>query len=133
MIKIPQKPVKRPLESTVSLINIVFLMLIFFLVAGQLAPPQDREVTLSEAATEDRMPPPDALYVRADGALYYRDEPITAETYLTEHSKAGDEAGQLVKLAADKDLEAGRLLEHVSALYKAGAERVVVVTRILRE
>ncbi len=133
MIRIAQKPAKRPLETTVSLINIVFLMLIFFLVAGQLAPPQDPEVTLSEAVTDDRLPPPDALYVRADGDLYYRDRIITPENYLADHLESGGGDGATVKLAADEGLKAEALLKHVSALYRAGAARVVVITRVISE
>ena len=130
MIKVPRKKAKRPLETTISLINIVFLMLIFFLVAGQLAPPQDPEVTLSEADTEDRLAPPDALYIRSDGELYYRETPITPEAYLTEHLKGEASHGQLVKLAADEALKADKLLQQVNKLYQAGAQRVVVVTRL---
>lgn len=47
-VRIPREKTKRKMESTISLINIVFLMLIFFLVAGQLAPPADKEVDLVE-------------------------------------------------------------------------------------
>ncbi|MCV0429594.1 MAG: biopolymer transporter ExbD [Roseibium sp.] len=130
MIKVPRKKAKRPLETTISLINIVFLMLIFFLVAGQLTPPQDPAVTLSEADTDDRLPPPDALYIRADGKLYYREAPIEAETYLAEHQQGEAHQGQLVKLAADEALKADRLLQQVNELYKAGAESVVIVTRL---
>ncbi|GAB4517266.1 MAG: hypothetical protein Tsb0019_16980 [Roseibium sp.] len=132
MIRVARKPQKRPLETTVSLINIVFLMLIFFLVAGRLAPPQDPEVTLAEARA-DPLPPPEALYARKDGGLYFRETPVTAESYLAD-LKAGDEtAGNKVELAADRELKAEQLLRHVADLYRSGAERVVIVTRTAGE
>jgi biopolymer transport protein ExbD len=132
MIKVKRKPEKRPLETTVSLINIVFLMLIFFLVAGQLTPPQDPEVTLAEAKAPS-LPPPDALYARSDGSLHFREQPVTAEAYLTEHRLKDGSTGGNIELAADRDLKAEQLLRHVAALYQAGAERVVVVTRTASE
>ncbi|WP_296589780.1 biopolymer transporter ExbD [Roseibium sp.] len=113
----------------ISLINIVFLMLIFFLVAGQLAPPQDPEVTLSEAAEADSLPPPDALYVRADGTLVYREQPVTAEVYLRDHIQSSGTEEMEVRLGADETLKASDLLTHVSSLYEAGAKRVFIVTR----
>lgn len=133
MIKVRKKPARKQLESTISLINIVFLMLIFFLVAGQLAPPQDPEVSLSEAEKADRLPPPDALYVRMDGTMVYREQPVTAESYLVDHLQNGESEERVVRLGADEALKAESLLEHVSALYKAGADRVFVVTRTVKE
>ncbi|KZM51946.1 biopolymer transporter ExbD [Labrenzia sp. OB1] len=133
MIKVPRKPAKRPLETTISLINIVFLMLIFFLVAGRLAPPQDPEVTLSQAEKADPLPPPDALYARIDGTLHYREQPLSAEDYMSRHAAAEETPNPLVRLAADESLKAEDLLRHVGALYRAGAGRVVIVTRTQSE
>ncbi|WP_298822001.1 biopolymer transporter ExbD [uncultured Roseibium sp.] len=129
MIRVRRNPPKRPLETTISLINIVFLMLIFFLVAGQLTPPQDPDVVLSDTRGSDPLPPPDALYARADGTLVYRETPVTVEDYLANHLTGRDGEPKQVKLAADKNLEAGKLLQHVKALYSASADTVVVVTR----
>ncbi|GGB60223.1 hypothetical protein GCM10011316_35320 [Roseibium aquae] len=133
MMRVPRKPAKRQMESTISLINVVFLMLIFFLVAGQLSPPADPEVTLSETRDAPPLAPPEALYARADGVLMHREKAVTAETYLT--ALAGQEDREdgrekpLVKLAADEALPAVKLLDHVDALYAAGAGKVVLVTQ----
>ncbi|QFT30359.1 Biopolymer transport protein ExbD/TolR [Labrenzia sp. THAF82] len=129
MIRVRRNKPKRPLETTISLINIVFLMLIFFLVTGQLTPPQDPDVILPETKSSDPLPPPDALYARGDGALVYREAPVTAADYLANHLPEREGAPRQVKLAADKNLGAGKLLQHVKALYGAGADAVVVVTR----
>ncbi|GAA0777456.1 biopolymer transporter ExbD [Roseibium denhamense] len=129
MINLPSKPSKRPMETTVSLINIVFLMLIFFLVAGQLSPAQDPHVTLSATETADPLPPPDALFARQDGSLYVREQEVTAADYLAQVSAIHDGQDTIVRLAADEALNAIRLLDHIGALYGAGAAKVVVVTR----
>jgi biopolymer transport protein ExbD len=126
MITLSRKSEKRPLGTTISLINIVFLMLIFFLVAGQLAPPLDGQVDLSKSEEAPPLPPPDALYARADGTLVYRDEEISAEAFLGLQAPTGDE---IVRLGADAALPADKLLNHVAALYAAGARKVLIVTR----
>ena len=46
MIRVRKRPTREP---TIALINIVFLMLIFFLVAGTLARPLERELRLVQA------------------------------------------------------------------------------------
>jgi len=127
MIRVPRKMPKRQMETTISLINIVFLMLIFFLVAGQLSPPADPEVTLSEAESAPPLPPPDALYARSDGSLLYWERPVSPAAYLADRGE--DESGTYVELAADADLPASKLLQHVDALYAAGAKKIVIVTR----
>lgn len=126
MITLPRKSEKRPLETMISLINIVFLMLIFFLVAGQLAPPLDGQVDLAKSEKAPPLPPPDALYARADGLLVYRDEEISAEASLGRQAPTGD---GIVRLGADAALPADKLLNHVAALYAAGARKVLIVTR----
>lgn len=141
MKKIPVKPIKRQSENTISLINIVFLMLIFFLIAGQLAPPMDSEVELIDTTEADPLPPPDALVAREDGALFFQNEPVTAEAHLaylnaesetpviTDDETAPKPAGPVVRLIADKNLSAIKLIDLVSELQKAGAGKVTIVTQ----
>ncbi|MAA99947.1 MAG: hypothetical protein CMN87_13030 [Stappia sp.] len=82
MIRLPNPVEKRKAESTISLINVVFLMLIFFLIAGQLSPPVDPEVELVRTEQAPPLPPPDALFVSAEGELRYRGNAITPEAYM---------------------------------------------------
>ena len=48
-------------EPTIALINIVFLMLIFFLVAGTLAQPLDGDLELVATSDLEGREPPEAL------------------------------------------------------------------------
>lgn len=84
MIRLPNPVEKRKAESTISLINVVFLMLIFFLIAGQLSPPVDPEVELVRTEQAPPLPPPDALFVDAEGELRYRGKPISAEAFMVQ-------------------------------------------------
>lgn len=148
MIKVRQAPPKRQAESTISLINIVFLMLIFFLIAGQLAPPVDPDVTLAETTDAPPLAPPDALFADSEGRLSHRGQPVEIAAYLAALGADGPASGlapgpapgpapgedagtggPAVLLAVDRDLDAARMLEIADQLYRAGAGKVSLVTR----
>ena len=113
-------------EPTIALINIVFLMLIFFLVAGQLARPLDPGLNLVRVADLDGASPPDALVLHPDGRMTYRGTDVEgAEAFVAELS---EEARAVVRLLPDRDLPAAKLVATGRALRAAGAERVVIVT-----
>lgn len=110
-------------EPTIALINIVFLMLIFFLVAGTLAPPLDGAVRLVRTADLEGAAPPDALVIRADSTLRYRGAAVaSASDWWTEQH------GAVARLVPDRELPAQTLVQIGRALSEAGADRVVVVT-----
>ena len=75
MIRVRLRQRSQKAESTVALINVVFLMLIFFLIAGTLAPTGDRAVDLVALTDADAASPPDMLFIRADGTLTWRGLP----------------------------------------------------------
>lgn len=118
-------------EPTIALINIVFLMLVFFMVAGTLARPIGGDLNLVRTAALEGRAPPDALIVHPDGRLSYRGETLgSAEEYLA--ARAEDERWT-VRLVPDRDLPAHRLVALARDLRAAGAGRVLLVTeRALR-
>lgn len=129
MLKVPRPQPKRQPESTLALINIVFLLLIFFLIAGTLAPPIDQEVRLINAAEPDPAEPPDALAVLADGTLRFRGVATDIETHIAMlREKTGDGDALAVRLFPDKELPAEKLIDIAADLRKAGAGSVRVVT-----
>jgi biopolymer transport protein ExbD len=115
-------PRRRPREATIALINVVFLMLIFFLIAGTVAPPLEPELRLVEIADLEGREPPDALVLSAEGALSFRGEPMDAAAHLAELEDTA-----VVRIVPDRAAPAARLVEIASVLRAAGAERVVVV------
>ncbi|KIC08740.1 biopolymer transporter ExbD [Leisingera sp. ANG-M1] len=113
-------------EPTIALINIVFLMLIFFMIAGTLAVPLDKDVTLIEAKNLERREPPDALVVHADGRLTLRGEVLAdAAAYAAVLS---DDEREAVRIVPDRDLPARDLVKLGNALRAAGAKRVLLVS-----
>lgn len=114
-------------EPTIALINVVFLMLVFFLVAGTIARPPDTAVQLVRTADLDPAQPPDALVIHPDGTLYYRGAMLSDVTdYLT---RADRLPAAPVRLVPDRDLSAARLIAIGARLQQAGAEQVVIVTQ----
>jgi biopolymer transport protein ExbD len=130
-MRIPAPRKRNPQESTITLINVVFLMLIFFLIAGTLTPPLDKDVSLIATAQSDQAEPPDALFVTSGGLMRTRGVEITADAYVAsvrQRELLLPEDPVTVKIAADRNLPAARLIEIVGELRDAGATRVTVVT-----
>jgi len=128
MLRRPPRPA-RP-EPTIALINIVFLMLIFFLIAGQLAPPLDPALRLVSTRDLDGAAPPDALVLPAGGRLRFRGAATDPASHL---AGLAPEAAARVRIVPDRAAPAARLVETAAALRRAGAGTMVIVTeRALR-
>lgn len=113
-------------EPTIALINIVFLMLVFFMIAGTLAPPLDREIRLVSTADLEGVAPPDTLVIHKDGRLSFRGEDVTdAAAHI---AALTEEARAALRVVPDRDLPARDLVKLGNALRAAGAERVILVS-----
>lgn len=109
-------------EPTLPLINIVFLMLIFFLIAGTIAPTLDPELQLADTAGLEGREPPDALLLHADGSLSFRGTEIDPAAFM-----ATQDSGA-VRIVPDRDVPAPRLIEVAGSLRRLGAQSIFVVT-----
>ncbi|MGV6805427.1 MAG: ExbD/TolR family protein [Ruegeria sp.] len=114
--------IRRKRDSTIPLINVVFLMLIFFLIAGTVAQPLDPDLDLVNTSELDGREPPDALVLHADGALTFRGSPTDPETYMIRHG------AEPVRIVPDRNVAGSRLIEVTSALRRLGATAVFAVT-----
>lgn len=119
------EPAKRPRgESIVPMINVVFLLLIFFLMTSQLAPPEPFEVTPPEAETEAEAEADPVLFVSREGRIAF-DGQEGAQAIAT---LAGQQPpGGVVQLRADSRLEASKLAAILRDLSGAGLSRVELV------
>jgi biopolymer transport protein ExbD len=116
-------PPRARAEPTIALINIVFLMLIFFLIAGSLAPRPDPDVqlvNLQDIATE---PPSDALIMLADGSLHLAGQTLTPEAAIA--AVIGTER---VRLLPDRAAPASDLVTLAQGLRAAGIGELVIIT-----
>ena len=111
-------------EPTTALINIVFLILIFFMVTGSLASPPSGGLDYVESDHDNCCAPPDALAIGANGEMTYGGQRIdSAAQYM---ATIGEDAP--VRILPDKALPAADLLHLVTALQDAGAQRVILMT-----
>lgn len=114
-------------EPTIALINIVFLMLVFFMVAGTLSQPLDPALTLVQTRSLDGNAPPRALVVYPDGRLTYEGQAQSdAATFV---GSLSEEEREVVRLVPDRTLSAATLVTLTRDLRAAGAQRVVLVTQ----
>ena len=117
------RPVKRRgQDPTIALINIVFLMLIFFLIAGTIAPPPGDGIALVSINELELQPPPDALVLTAEGALRHAQAETDAATYV-----ATLQEPRVARILPDRHAPASVLVTTAAALTAAGAERVVIL------
>ena len=118
---------RRRVEPTIALINIVFLMLIFFLVAGTLAQPLDETVRLVETRDLEGHEPADALVLHADGRLSYRGETLPDATAFLAWRPEND-LGQ-VRILPDRNAPAAVLMQVSRDLRRGGGRDVIIVTQ----
>lgn len=124
-LSIPHRPWPGPTrpraEPVVPMINVVFLMLIFFLLAADFGDPGARPgstLTRSETAAA---PTPRVLVLAVSGALSYG-------AFKEEAAVSAAVANGPVRLQVAVTVEAGLLAQALGRLARAGAARVDVVT-----
>ena len=118
-------PPKRPRgESIVPMINVVFLLLIFFLMTSHLAKPEPFEVALPEAASEREPEAELVLYADKDGQLAYED--LRGDAAIAALATTVD-AEVPVLLRADGAVKAVAVAHLLRRLAEAGLSRVELV------
>ena len=118
-------------EPTIALINVVFLMLVFFLIAGTVAPPLDPKLTLVRTRELNGAAPPDGLVMHTDGRIEANGQMISSVTaYLS--ALAPDDRDR-IRVIPDRNLPAHDLLRVASKLREAGAKDVVIATEKVTE
>ncbi len=121
---------KKSEDNILPLINVVFLMLIFFLVAATLKPFAGLDVRPAEAVggaqTENS---PDTVLVDASGRISYEGAVVTSKE-LTERLKIRLQQGAMprLKILPDKALPGAQLLDVLAAATASGARHVSLIT-----
>ncbi len=126
----PIEPLRRAAEDTDSrilpLINVVFLLLIFFMIAGTLTARAPFELVLPEAQnaaapTEDAQ----TLWIAADGRIALGQDVIPPDML---RIRLSDAPPMAMRLEADAAAPADLLVATVAVLNAAGVETVDIVT-----
>nr|WP_321457974.1 biopolymer transporter ExbD [uncultured Cohaesibacter sp.] len=131
-------------DNTIPLINIVFLMLIFFLIAGTIAPSISPDLNPAQSqALPKTAPAGNALEILKDGTLIHQGLRLSLEeaiaqfpalSYDPSHkapqpAPASDE--RTLHILADKELSTASLIPILQAFRAAGHKNIRLVT--LRE
>jgi len=117
----PRKPRK---EAIVPMINVVFLLLIFFLMSSQLVPPDPFEVTPPVSTVEGQPEAEPVLFINAEGRLSF--DALEGESAIAAiASRSAD--SDVIQVRADAELGAGTLARVLRDLSAAGLSRVELI------
>lgn len=124
---------KDPAENMIPLINIVFLILIFFLVASTVRPFSDRKVRVAETSeTKGSGAGTRMAVLRRDGTKYLGGE-LVSDDELRQQFKTWAVASERgVTLVADRNMSASQLVAVVTLANAAGIKNVKLLTRKAR-
>ncbi|THD75789.1 biopolymer transporter ExbD [Thalassobius vesicularis] len=118
----PRKPRS---ESIVPMINVVFLLLIFFLMTAQIAPPEPFAVTPPETSSADPADGGLTLYISDQGQLAFRDARDQAALTALSAALTPDAPVQVRADARAPATALARLLPQLAAL---GLTQVQLIT-----
>lgn len=118
-------------EGLIPLINIVFLLLLFFLVVGHISSMETSKIDLAVAGEGGNPPAPErTVYIDQSGQFLLDIEPIDIDRIAASLLlfSVEDGADNILRLAADYRLPASNLIEAVALLQAAGFERISLIT-----
>ncbi len=115
---------RRPTESIVPMINVVFLLLIFFMMTARIAPPRPFDLTPPQAESERALDRQRVLYLSKQGELAFG--PLLGDAVWPALSAAGH--GPLI-LRADLELPAPVLAKTLGRLAAVGITEVTLAVR----
>lgn len=130
MIDFGSEPPRRQYEYLVPLINVVFLLITFFLITGTMKGSDPVKVELP-SGTMNESKPPEAVtvYVGTDGFVYVLDQVIEAQfaPFLL-RSFFMKEGHRSVQIKADKNSDASMIIDLMEQMREIEIEEVVILT-----
>lgn len=124
----PEKPARQ--HSQLPLINVVFLMLIFFLLAGTIAPAYELDVSPPSAQQSDSQSRQGStVYVSKDGQVSFQNGLMDIAALGAAVAQRPDGSPDNLRVAVDEETDGQLLIDVVAQLRGAGVSRVYLVTR----
>jgi biopolymer transport protein ExbD len=126
-----RKPEDEPRIDLTPMVDVVFLLLIFFMISTTFVESPGISIKLPEssAQTVDREPKEIKVYLSREGDIFYRDQKITLDEYrglLAEHQS--DAALTTVLLLADQDSRHGKVVTLMDLARDAGYKKLAIAT-----
>ncbi|MEI2384014.1 biopolymer transporter ExbD [Breoghania sp. JC706] len=118
-------------DNTIALINVVFLMLIFFLFAGSVEPNDAHDITPPEVSVErEKTDTGGALVIMPDGTMTIGGAMIVPDALVETLAAASEEErSRPLRIVADKALPASVLNSVLASARAAGRSKIVLVAR----
>ena len=132
-MRLPPLPTRSPVEASLPLINVVFLLLLFFVVTGTIVYQHDRSIVppTSLLLTPGKAPA-DAIYIDAGGEVRFRGEAqgpaAIARILRAGEAGEGGAVARTIQVVADHRLKARTLLAVVEELKEHGLNSLSIVT-----
>jgi biopolymer transport protein ExbD len=122
MMRIPSEPRRERNEWVLQFINIIFLILLFFLVNATIQSPPPQNITPPVSImSEVSAPPSGALFIDRNGAIFWENRQINLQ-------ELGAAELRPHALYADKALQARKLVAAISALRTIGIQGLPLIT-----
>lgn len=115
-------------NSMLPLVNIIFLLLIFFMIAGVIQKQKELyEVDLGKATIDKYVEKKiNTIFINVDGSLIFNDKPIAFGNLSKVVASIKDKSELMV--AADKELSAFRLNQVLLVLAKQDIKKILIMT-----
>lgn len=129
-MKIPRHVDKRTVLDITPLIDVVFILLVFFMLAGAIRPTAPFPVSPAETSAEDKGELQDfVVLVDMDGRLAVNGDPIGRESLSSLVTLALAQAPEtLIQLKPDAATEADLVIDLMEEISEAGAESLILIT-----
>lgn len=127
----PSGPTQRSLDDAIlPLTNVVFLLLIFFMLAGHLATPEPFAITPPQSISQAHAPTQGVdVQINADGQLAFDGETLSADALQTAvRQRLADHPDSPVRLRADGRTASARVVAVMRHLHAAGAHELRLIT-----
>lgn len=123
-------------DNMIPLINIVFLLLVFFMVAGQITAQEPTEFVVPSSQLEKSLEPGATdIVLGADESLWFMQKTVSTDDLSTRLSalKASGaiQPQQLINIKVDAQLKASSIDPIISALKQEGFMRIALVTELV--
>ncbi|MGI9388543.1 MAG: ExbD/TolR family protein [Boseongicola sp.] len=114
-----QKSRRSRQDDIVPMINVAFLLLVFFLMSAVIAPPAPVKITAPSTSESSSTAEGERIFIATDGRLFSEDG--------LEIQKLSDYAGRAVSITADASLPANSFVQIIEKLRFAGVTEIALV------
>lgn len=117
-------------ERILPLINVVFLLLIFFMIAGSMTVTEPFAVEAPQSAsTGETAPEPLSILFAGDGRLALQGEPLSRPELLQRiGQRLSADPETPVQLKADNSAQGNHVVQLLEELHQAGVEKLRLIT-----